>query len=58
MFYLRDGLVDAVLSMNDKDGGEAGAKLIESRQKVDAKMRCDSKVDLASWCRRAAGQPL
>ena len=47
VFYLRDGLVDAVLSMNDKDGGEAGAKLIESRQKVDAKALSDSKVDLA-----------
>jgi len=47
VFYLRDGLVDAVLSMNDKDGGEAGAKLIESRQKVDANALSDSKVDLA-----------
>ncbi|HET7466166.1 MAG TPA: FAD-dependent oxidoreductase [Candidatus Dormibacteraeota bacterium] len=37
VFYLRDGMVDAVLSMNDKEGGEAGAKLIESREKVDAK---------------------
>jgi len=47
VFYLRDGVVDAVLSMNDKAGGEAGAKLIESRQKVDAKALGDSKVDLA-----------
>ena len=47
VFYLRDGVVDAVLSMNDKDGGEAGARLIESRQKVDVKALSDSKVDLA-----------
>jgi len=47
VFYLRDGMVDAVLSMNDKEGGEAGAKLIESRHKVDAKALSDSKVDLA-----------
>ena len=33
--------------MNDKEGGEAGAKLIESRHKVDAKALSDSKVDLA-----------
>ena len=37
VFYLRDGVVDAVLSMNDKEGGEAGAKLIETREKVDAR---------------------
>jgi len=47
VFYLRDGVVDAVLSMNDKEGGEAGAKLIESRQKVDPKALGDSNVDLA-----------
>jgi len=33
--------------MNDKEGGEAGAKLIESRQKVDPKALGDTKVDLA-----------
>src|SRR5229473_935140 len=47
VFYLRDGVVDAVLSMNDKEGGEAGAKIIEGRQRVDAKALSDSKVDLA-----------
>src|SRR6266571_7633410 len=47
VFYLREGVVDAVLSMNDKEGGEAGAKIIESRQKVDANALSDSKVDLA-----------
>ncbi|HEV2217735.1 MAG TPA: FAD-dependent oxidoreductase [Candidatus Dormibacteraeota bacterium] len=47
VFYLRDGVVCAVLSMNDKEGGEAGSRLIESRQKVDQKALGDSKVDLA-----------
>ena len=46
VFYLRNGQVDAVLSMNDKEGGEAGAKLIEARSRVDAKALSDSKVDL------------
>lgn len=46
VFYLRNGLVDAVLSMNDKEGGEAGAKLIEARSRVDTKALSDSKVDL------------
>src|SRR5439155_172645 len=43
VFYLRDGMVDAVLSMNDKEAGAAGAKLIESRHKVDAKALSDGK---------------
>jgi len=47
VFYLRDGAIDAVLSMNDKEVGEAGAKLIESRQKVDVEALSDTKVDLA-----------
>jgi len=46
VFYLRNGLVDAVLSMNDKESGDAGAKLIEARSRVDAKALSDSKVDL------------
>jgi len=48
VFYLRDGLVDAVLSMNDKEGGEAGAKLIESRTQVDERKLKDEGTDLAS----------
>jgi 3-phenylpropionate/trans-cinnamate dioxygenase ferredoxin reductase subunit len=47
VFYLREGVIEAVLSMNDKEGGEAGAKLIESRQKVDARALSDTSVDLA-----------
>jgi 3-phenylpropionate/trans-cinnamate dioxygenase ferredoxin reductase subunit len=48
VFYLRDGRVDAVLSMNDKDGGEAGAKLIESRTQVDEKMLKDESVEISA----------
>jgi 3-phenylpropionate/trans-cinnamate dioxygenase ferredoxin reductase component len=47
VFYLRGGVVDAVLSMNDKEGGEAGAKIIESRRQVNPKALSDSQVDLA-----------
>jgi 3-phenylpropionate/trans-cinnamate dioxygenase ferredoxin reductase subunit len=47
VFYLRGGMVDAVLSMNDKEGGEAGAKIIESRRQVDPKALSDTRVDLA-----------
>ena len=46
VFYLRDGRVDAVLSMNDKEGGEAGAKLIESRAEVDEGRLGDAGIDL------------
>src|SRR5579859_785279 len=35
VFYLRDGRVHAVLSMNDKETGETGALLIESRREID-----------------------
>jgi 3-phenylpropionate/trans-cinnamate dioxygenase ferredoxin reductase component len=35
VFYLRDGLVQGVLSMNDSKTNEAGGKLIESRRKVE-----------------------
>ncbi len=46
VFYLRDGRVDAVLSMNDKEGGEAGSKLIESRVLVDERQLQDEGTDL------------
>ena len=48
VFYLRDGRVDAVLSMNDKEGGEAGAKLIESRAQVDESKLKDLSVELSA----------
>jgi 3-phenylpropionate/trans-cinnamate dioxygenase ferredoxin reductase subunit len=47
VFYLRDGLVDAVLSMNDKKTNEVGGKLIESRRKVGEKALADTSVDLS-----------
>jgi 3-phenylpropionate/trans-cinnamate dioxygenase ferredoxin reductase subunit len=36
VFYLRNGVVEGVLSMNDSKTNEAGGKLVESRRKVDA----------------------
>jgi len=47
VFYLRDGLVQAVLSMNDAEGGDAGVRLIQSRTAVNAHKLADSEVDLA-----------
>jgi 3-phenylpropionate/trans-cinnamate dioxygenase ferredoxin reductase component len=35
VFYLRDGIVEGVLSMNDSKTNEAGGKLIESRKRVE-----------------------
>lgn len=35
VFYLRDGLVEGVLSMNDAKTNEAGGKIIESRRRVE-----------------------
>jgi NADPH-dependent 2,4-dienoyl-CoA reductase/sulfur reductase-like enzyme len=35
VFYLRGGLVEGVLSMNDSDTNEQGGKLIESRRKYE-----------------------
>jgi NADPH-dependent 2,4-dienoyl-CoA reductase/sulfur reductase-like enzyme len=46
VFYLRDGLVDAVLSVNDASANEAGGALIQSRRRVDAAALADPAVDL------------
>ena len=46
VFYLRDGRIQAVLSMNDKETGETGAKLIEARRNVDERALADTGVDL------------
>ena len=46
VFYLRDGLIDAVLSMNDSKTNELGGKLIESRQTVSESALGNSAVDL------------
>jgi 3-phenylpropionate/trans-cinnamate dioxygenase ferredoxin reductase subunit len=35
VFYLRDGVIEGVLSMNDSKTNELGGKLIESRRKFD-----------------------
>ena len=47
VFYLREGRVEGVLSMNDPKTNELGGKLIESRQKVDASKLESSGADLA-----------
>jgi 3-phenylpropionate/trans-cinnamate dioxygenase ferredoxin reductase component len=47
VFYFNGGLVDAVLSMNDKKTNELGGKLIESREAVDQAALADISVDLA-----------
>jgi 3-phenylpropionate/trans-cinnamate dioxygenase ferredoxin reductase subunit len=46
VFYLRGGRVDAVLSMNDKAGGDVGQQLIESRVEVDEQRLGDAGTDL------------
>ncbi|HSS61887.1 MAG TPA: FAD-dependent oxidoreductase [Candidatus Limnocylindrales bacterium] len=46
VFYLREGVVQGVLSMNDSKTNEAGAKLVESRSRVDAAALQDADVDL------------
>jgi 3-phenylpropionate/trans-cinnamate dioxygenase ferredoxin reductase subunit len=47
VFYLRDGLVEAVLSVNDASTNEAGGALVESRRPVQAAALADPAVDLA-----------
>ena len=46
-FYVREGLIDAVLSMNDSKTNELGGKLIEGRRPVNESALADMKVDLA-----------
>jgi 3-phenylpropionate/trans-cinnamate dioxygenase ferredoxin reductase subunit len=47
VFYLADGLVEAVLSVNDKKTNELGGKLIENRKPVAKAALADSGFDLA-----------
>jgi 3-phenylpropionate/trans-cinnamate dioxygenase ferredoxin reductase component len=54
VFYFRNGLVDGVLSMNDKKTNEAGGKLIESRRPVDESALADTSVDMADLIPAAA----
>jgi 3-phenylpropionate/trans-cinnamate dioxygenase ferredoxin reductase subunit len=54
VFYVRDGLIDAVLSMNDSKTNELGGKLIEGRRPVNEKALGNMKVDLAELVPAAA----
>jgi hypothetical protein len=47
VFYIRDGRIYAVLSMNDKNVNEIGGKLIEGRWPVDEKLLADPSTDLS-----------
>jgi hypothetical protein len=47
VFYLRNGLIDGVLSMNDSKTNELGGKLIESRRPVSETALANMGADLA-----------
>jgi 3-phenylpropionate/trans-cinnamate dioxygenase ferredoxin reductase subunit len=47
VFYFRNGLIDGVLSMNDKKTNEIGGKLIEARRPVDEVALADPTRDLS-----------
>jgi 3-phenylpropionate/trans-cinnamate dioxygenase ferredoxin reductase component len=47
VFYLRNGLVDAVLSMNDSKTNDLGGKLIEARRPVSESALASMDVDLS-----------
>src|SRR6202140_4426061 len=47
VFYIRNGLIDAVLSMNDSKTNEGGGKLIERRRPVSETALANMGVDLA-----------
>lgn len=44
VFYLRDGVVEGVLSMNDSKTNELGGKLIESRRRMDQTELADADL--------------
>jgi 3-phenylpropionate/trans-cinnamate dioxygenase ferredoxin reductase subunit len=54
VFYLRDGVVAGVLSMNDGKTNELGGKLIESRRRVDASSLGDAGVEISELLGAAA----
>jgi 3-phenylpropionate/trans-cinnamate dioxygenase ferredoxin reductase component len=54
VFYFRNGLLDGVLSMNDKKTNEIGGKLIESRRPIDEAALADTGVDLSDLVSAAA----
>jgi 3-phenylpropionate/trans-cinnamate dioxygenase ferredoxin reductase subunit len=47
VFYLRNGLIDGVLSVNDQKTNELGGKLIEGRRAVSEAALADAGVDLS-----------
>ena len=47
VFYIRGGLIKAVLSINDTKVNEIGGKLIESRRPVDERILADESADLS-----------
>jgi 3-phenylpropionate/trans-cinnamate dioxygenase ferredoxin reductase component len=47
VFYLRAGVVEAVLSMNDSKTNELGGKLIESRRRIDRSALGNAAADLS-----------
>ena len=47
VFYLRNGLIEGVLSMNDQKTNELGGRLIESRRPVSEAALSDMGSDLA-----------
>jgi 3-phenylpropionate/trans-cinnamate dioxygenase ferredoxin reductase component len=47
VFYLRNGLIDAVLSMNDSKTNELGGKLIEARRPVSESALASTNFDLS-----------
>jgi 3-phenylpropionate/trans-cinnamate dioxygenase ferredoxin reductase subunit len=48
VFYLRDGLVEAVLSVNDSETNELGGGLIQERRPVETAVLADPTSDLAA----------
>jgi len=54
VFYIRGGLIRAVLSINDKKVNEIGGKLIEGRRPVDEKTLADVSTDLSELVPTAA----
>jgi 3-phenylpropionate/trans-cinnamate dioxygenase ferredoxin reductase subunit len=54
VFYIRGGLIRAVLSINDTKANEVGGKLIEARKPVDEQALADPAVDLSELLPTAA----
>jgi 3-phenylpropionate/trans-cinnamate dioxygenase ferredoxin reductase subunit len=55
VFYMREGRIHAVLSINDKEINEVGGKLVESRRTVDETTLADVSSDLSELLRTVAG---